>query len=227
MVQITRERAQIEIPKLSRKVKVFALGWGDSRWLDEDFEDVKTADEAELIILPGGADINPKLYGEKPGFRTSFYQLVDDRQVSVYETYKDKVKFFGICRGLQLLAALAGQKLVQHISHPSSHVIQTHDGLTLYTNSLHHQQVYLCNGKEGEDYKLLAWAPRLSRTHLNGEDVDYKFPSDYKEPEVVVFPKINSMGIQGHPEFGGMEETTSNWLIKEIKLNLFNDLIIK
>ena len=42
MVQITRERAQIEIPKLSRKVKVFALGWGDSRWLDEDFEDVKT-----------------------------------------------------------------------------------------------------------------------------------------------------------------------------------------
>ena len=211
---------------LKEPVKTFAISYGDADWLTADDNFVmSTIEDAELVIFPGGSDINPALYNEQIGSFTHFYREADERQLKYFKPYIGKKKFFGICRGLQLLTAMAGGKLVQHSSHPYFHRITTYDGKILGTNSLHHQQAYLLDMPK-EDYQLLAWAENLSPMHLDGTDSEYPTGDSYKEPEVVHYPNIGAMGIQGHPEMGGMPQETRNWLIEQIKSHLFYEKII-
>lgn len=215
----------LEPAQLIEPVKTFAISFGDAHWLTRDDNFIESSvEEAELIIFPGGADIDPALYKEKKGSHTYFYPHIDERQLSYYKPYIGKKKFFGICRGLQLLTAMAGGKLVQHSNHPYFHRITTYDGKVLGTNSLHHQQAYLLDMPK-ENYQLLAWAENLSHTHLDGDDEEYPTGEDYKEPEVVYYPTIGAMGIQGHPEMGGMPQETRDWLIEQIKGHLFYEKI--
>lgn len=224
---VTSKKIKTDKTNLVEPVRVFAIGWGDAEWLtvDDNFIESRSVEDADLIIFPGGSDINPELYKQPVGRYTHFYKNIDERQLEYFNPHLGKKRFFGICRGLQLLTAMAGGELVQHSSHPFFHRITTYDGKILGTNSLHHQQAYLGNLVENEDYQLLAWAENLSNTHLNGNDVEYDLPRDYKEPEVVYYPKIKAMGIQGHPEMGGMPLETSEWLVEQIKTHLFYDKI--
>jgi len=224
---VTSKKIKTDKTTLVEPVRVFAIGWGDAEWLtaDDNFIESRSVEDADLIIFPGGSDINPELYKQPVGRYTHFYKNIDERQLEYFNPHLGKKRFFGICRGLQLLTAMAGGELVQHSSHPFFHRITTYDGKILGTNSLHHQQAYLGNLVENEDYQLLAWAENLSNTHLNGNDVEYDLPRDYKEPEVVYYPKIKAMGIQGHPEMGGMPLETSEWLVEQIKTHLFYDKI--
>lgn len=224
---VTSKKIKTDKTTLVEPVRVFAIGWGDAEWLtaDDNFIESGSVEDADLIIFPGGSDINPELYKQPVGRYTHFYKNIDERQLEYFNPHLGKKRFFGICRGLQLLTAMAGGELVQHSSHPFFHRITTYDGKILGTNSLHHQQAYLGNLVENEDYQLLAWAENLSNTHLNGNDVEYDLPRDYKEPEVVYYPKIKAMGIQGHPEMGGMPLETSEWLVEQIKTHLFYDKI--
>lgn len=225
-MQIVENKIKTRKLQLTEVVNVYAIA-RRADWLtaDDNFAEVNTAVDADLIIFPGGADINPALYKEPIGRNTWFSEENDARQLSYYKPYVGKKRFFGICRGLQLLTAMAGGKLVQDMSHPSYHRITTCDGRVLSTNSIHHQQAYLKDMPE-DSYKLLAWAEKLSDYHMNGNDKDYHFPDDYKEPEVVYYPKINAMGIQGHPEMGGMPQETRSWLIEQIKKELFHDKLV-
>lgn len=224
---VTSKKIKTDKTTLVEPVRVFAIGWGDAEWLtaDDNFIESRSVEDADLIIFPGGSDINPELYKQPVGRYTHFYKNIDERQLEYFNPHLGKKRFFGICRGLQLLTAMAGGELVQHSSHPFFHRITTYDGKILGTNSLHHQQAYLGNLVENEDYQLLAWAENLSNTHLNGNDVEYDLPRNYKEPEVVYYPKIKAMGIQGHPEMGGMPLETSEWLVEQIKTHLFYDKI--
>jgi len=225
MVIVKNKEELITPAVLTEPVKTFAIGYGDADWLTRDENFIASSiEDAELVIFPGGADINPELYGEQVGSFTHFYTHMDERQLSYYRPYIGKKKFFGICRGLQLLTAMAGGKLVQHSNHPYFHRITTYDGKILGTNSLHHQQAYLLDMPE-KDYRLLAWAENLSPTHLDGTDSEYPLEETYKEPEVVYYPNIGAMGIQGHPEMGGMPQETRNWLIEQIKTHLFYEKI--
>jgi hypothetical protein len=188
----------------------------------------RSVEEADFVFFAGGEDVNPALYGEKLGYRTSFNQFRDNREL---ETFKEAQslgkKLVGVCRGGQFLTVMAGAKLVQDMRHPFFHPVKTYDGQTISVSSTHHQQ-FLVEGT-GVNYNLLAYAERLSGTHLNGNDEDYKFPKDYKEPEVVIYPDIKAFACQSHPEMlfsskNGLDngperdilEKSINWCQKEI-----------
>lgn len=206
-----------------KQLKVYPIARGDAWWMDRGVETSNFV-EADLVIFPGGADINPALYAEPSGKHTHFSAQADKNHIEFFKSAKESgKKMLGICRGLQLLHVMAGGKLVQHINHPNNHGLITYDGLELRTNSLHHQQVMFDGLKEGVDYKLLAWAKFPSSMHLNGSNKDYDFGEDYKDPEVVYYPKINAIGIQGHPEFQGMPQVTKTWLEDQIMKYLFTD----
>lgn len=186
------------------KHKIYSVGGygGYLNWLlDMGIERVYDIKEANIVFFAGGSDISPSLYAENLGHSTSPNRSRDVAEVKAFRQSKDKFKI-GVCRGLQLLTALSGYKLTQHVNHPWSHSLFTEDGKELITNSLHHQMANLIPSKKTgivAKYKLIAWSNNISRVHLNGEDKDYNFPSDYKEPEIVAFDN-NSWGIQGHPE---------------------------
>lgn len=158
-----------------------------------------SVEDCDFVFFCGGEDVNPKLYGENLGFNTSFNSYRDDEEVKVFQQARSLgKKCVGVCRGGQFLTVMSGAKLVQDMSHPFFHPVTTFDGRKIFVSSTHHQQ-FLVEGT-GVNYKLLAYAEKLSKRHLNGENEDYKFPEGYKEPEVVIYPDSQSFACQSHPE---------------------------
>lgn len=57
------------------------------------------------------------------------------------------------------------------------------------------------------NYEVIAWTPELSDRYQ--ADVELQFPEfaidingKFKEPEMIWYPEIRGLGVQGHPEWG-------------------------
>jgi gamma-glutamyl-gamma-aminobutyrate hydrolase PuuD len=116
---------------------------------------------------------------------------------------EEKIPILGICRGAQLACAAAGGILIQHVDgHARSHSIKTSDGKEMVTSSLHHQMMFPWE----VEHELIAWAsPSRSNNYVGITEEEAKHIPEkdgiYVEPEIVWFPKIKCLAIQGHPEF--------------------------
>ena len=161
-----------------------------------------------LLVIWGGGDISPSLYSQYPGSYTRASKHLsrqDKVELSLALAAMERgIPIVGVCRGAQLMCVLAGGKLIQHVSsHGCAHLIDTNDNYSLVTSSIHHQMMF----PWGLEHDLLAWCEARSSVHLGENDEEVDFPEEaYKEgnlvePEVVWFPKIKALAIQGHPEF--------------------------
>jgi putative glutamine amidotransferase len=160
------------------------------------------------LLLTGGADIDPRLYGEEPHHT---YQPAepgrDEYEIALVRAAMDaRIPIFGICRGMQVLTVALGGTLLQDIpsmvsgavqhSIPEPRVAIAHevwvskgsqlaalmaeklDGDTLQVNSRHHQAV-----------KLVAPGWDISGTAPDGVIEAIEQPGD-----------VFRMGVQWHPE---------------------------
>lgn len=168
-----------------------------ANWMDGKL--TKNIEEADLLLLTGGSDISPRLYNEPTGSRTWANERRDAMEVEAYYKAKELgIKVFGTCRGLQLLTALNGGRLIQHMQHPGSHKITLFDGQEVAVNSLHHQMCYPFN-LDKTKYKILGFSNSISPVYLDGEDKQIELPENFVEPEIIMFNE-NEMGVQYHPE---------------------------
>jgi carbamoylphosphate synthase small subunit len=165
-------------------------------------------DKDSFLLLHGGTDISPTIYGAK---RHKFTDVGSPSQRDLLEITCVKraiaigIPIMGICRGAQLLCALNGGKLVQHVvgHNGHHHMVKTYDGRTLTTNSVHHQMMF----PWGTDYELVAWSKGVSPTYQGEDQKEVVFPEEafedeeVKEPEMIWFPKMKAFGVQGHPEW--------------------------
>lgn len=192
--------------KQDTKLKVYVVGGGnDGHYIDNAIH-TRNFDEADIVMFRGGADINPKIYGQMPNRHTSYWSDErDNLEINFYHRAQEQKKLcIGNCRGAQLLTALNGGKLIQHVSHPGEHMCTTFEGTKYEMNSIHHQMCYPYNLPK-EDYLLVSWTEQLSYTHLGENDKTVEFPPEsldseglFKEPEIIWYPKTRSLGIQGH-----------------------------
>jgi len=163
----------------------------------------KHIEEADLILFGGGEDINPALYNEPVGSHTYFNNHRDLEELTDFNYAKEnKIPMAGICRGMQLLTALSGGKLAQHVTNHAGprHKVTTLDGEEIVVNSLHHQMCFPMG--HITDFVALAWTYDRSAVYLDGNDTD--FTISQKEPimelEAVYYPNIQAVGVQWHPE---------------------------
>lgn len=207
-------------------------GVGYAYWLLDYYKDsviTRNIDEADLVMFTGGADINPSIYGEKTSKTYWGNEARDKVEIEVFEAAVELgIPMIGICRGLQLICALCGGKVIQDVSNHagSSHNIIFKDDFQCTTTSLHHQMVYPFDLPK-ENYSIEAWGvERRSTRYINGEDKQYEVIPPV-EPEVVLFFKdknnspVKCLGVQGHPEmmkFGDFHKK----LIELINNNLLN-----
>lgn len=154
-----------------------------------------------ILILHGGADISPSIYKHQASSFTQADKHLSARDLSEVIIAKRAIKLgipiFGICRGAQLVCALAGGSLVQHIDNHvgGSHDVETNEGKIYKTSTCHHQMM----NPWSIDHELLAWsAPAKSKRYIVEHDQEITVPC---EPEVILFPTIKALGIQGHPEW--------------------------
>ena len=181
-----------------RNIFVVGHGSGYANWMEGSL--TNELKKSDLVVFTGGEDINPSIYGEPPHHSTYFNSNRDSFEIMMFnEARKLNKKIIGICRGAQLICALTGGKLIQDQGNPFSlHKMHTYDGKELKITSLHHQAQYPWI-LPADEFKVLAWTNNICKFHLNGNNEEMNLP-DNKECEIVLYPKINCLGIQGHPE---------------------------
>ena len=158
-----------------------------------------------FLVLPGGSDINPRIYGkDNYASHVSSYSIrTDEEHIDrYYKALAQGRPVFGICRGMQLASALNGLTLIQDMDHPHTHEITVRnpndlsDEKEVLVNSLHHQLVWTENKLDDKKFKVYGYCS-LSDEHLYQKDEDVVCTV---EPEIIYFPDTNTMGVQFHPE---------------------------
>jgi putative glutamine amidotransferase len=172
-----------------------------------------------ILLLHGGADISPAIY-KRPLSKYSHAQDTlsqrDELEVELtQEAIKLGMPIIGICRGAQLLCAMSGGTLYQHLFNHGGgrHIlVDRESGKHFYGNSAHHQA--MCPTTEAE---ILATV----------EEQCYAIDKDDEKPvslphvnEVVFFPNIRAIGIQGHPEWMPNKSEFNKYCAEKIKEKL-------
>ncbi len=181
----------------------------------------KELNKNHILFLWGGEDIATEIYGETPCdyVRSKHKSLRDIIEIDLFHKAVDlQIPIIGICRGAQLITCLTGGSLIQHIEEHDggNHAIMTHNNETLVTNSCHHQMM----------------VPNPQTSKILANSIEYKNTFGLREnnkkvivdlvPEIVHFPDVNALGIQGHPEWPSMPKITLKYctnLIKDLILN--------
>jgi len=198
---------------MKKPIKAYAVSNHTSviNWLPAT--QVYSMEKADVVVFPGGADVNPAVYGESKAHPlTQIDHALDKHQIDEFNLAKSMGKrMVGICRGAQLLCALAGGKLIQHqLRGASYHPVYTYDGKIIEVSSDHHQAMYPWHMKTG-DFKVLGWSFGQSVCHVDGdfkEMVIGETPLNM-EVEIAFFPDIKALCIQAHPEWQYPSKGTS------------------
>jgi putative glutamine amidotransferase len=167
------------------------------------------------LLIAGGQDVDPRLYGAAPGPRTTLLDPVRDRfEISLVRAAVTRaVPVLGICRGAQLVNVAFGGTLVPDLdagtgeSHAflgyppehRSHAVTTVPGslvAALYgprvlVNSYHHQAVATPGS-------------RLRVTARAADDV----------VEAIELPGADVLGVQWHPEMFREPDPVFDWLVR-------------
>lgn len=92
------------------------------------------------VLMPGGADIDPRRYGAQPDPRSvEIVAFQDDLDIGVTRAVVDAdVPTLAICRGMQILNIAMGGTLVQHVDESNvAHHNATHPVTVLAGSRLH------------------------------------------------------------------------------------------
>jgi putative glutamine amidotransferase len=164
-----------------------------------DSSGAEIVENLDALIIAGGADVDAALYQQTPHETADKPRVVrDSSEIALYKKALElKKPFFGICRGMQIMAVASGGSLIQHLpevsslSHrPAPAQFSNHGarfapgsliadllGTELVVNSSHHQAV-----KDPGTLKITGWAEDDTIEAL--ENPDHKFV----------------IGVQWHPE---------------------------
>lgn len=194
MAQKTNVKGNVLVcgPETDKLETIFGqYGYAAWVWPVEDITGV----DFQFVAFPGGIDVNPKLYGQQPHWKTHFANSLDIHEISFYHKYKH-LKKLGVCRGGQLLNVLNGGTLWQDVNnHNDRHYITDWKNRSIHVSSVHHQMM-----RPAEDGVVLAWTKRAT---IKTDDKTHKTLSHPEEdPEVIFYPKDQALCFQPHPEYG-------------------------
>ncbi len=144
----------------------------------------KQLDEYDALLLPGGGDLDPSLYGVDDT-NIVFDRSLDDYEMRLIDLFLEAQKpIIGICRGLQTLNVYFNGTLKSHIE---GHLNTYHQVISLDSslNFLNNQKI---NSYHHQSIKKIA--PNLISTLI----------SDDHEIEAIKHRYLKVYGFQFHPE---------------------------
>jgi putative glutamine amidotransferase len=172
-------------------------------------------DKDSCLVVWGGGDISPTLYNKPVSQYTGADAQLSKRDYYEWElmcrAQELEIPIIGICRGAQMLCALAGGWLVQDVTnHGEAHDVITDDGRRFQVSSLHHQMMVPFE----VDHQLVAW----SKHNLSSHYLDVDTPVDVPvETEFVYFPQQKGIAIQWHPEYMRVDSVANAYVKEKVK----------
>lgn len=178
---------------------------------------IKYVERIDGLLMSGGADIEPELYGADPIPETVNPEPVRDEfeTALLKSALQYEIPIAGICRGLQMINVHTGGSLFQdvpthaiHDKPPSSqvHTVSIDKDSTLAdlygtsrnVNSLHHQSI----DRLGEGLRVTAWSEDGGI-----EGIEHK--------------SLPVIAVQWHPEMMDTRDSDPlfKWLVNEAKSN--------
>lgn len=192
------------------------------RVADGQSEVINTVSNADCLLLWGGTDICPMLYGQKPNRFNQAGAAPSKRDLFEWKLLKmavaANIPIIGVCRGAQLLCAFDGGELAQDIEgHEYAHTIKTIDGKTMMAKANHHQMMLPLP----HNVLLATTVEQEHAGHYIGEnDAINNIPKGYLEPEVVHFTQLNAIGFQPHPEWHSDADDFVVWCVQQVREKL-------
>lgn len=206
--------AQVDLYMSAYAQAVIAAG-GLPVYLPIDIDPLVILERLDGLVLPGGTDIEPNLYGAES--QTDLYPPEPERdelELGLFNGAIDRqLPVLGICRGQQVINVGAGGTLHQDVPPHSGFDQPTetklHEvrfdpastlgdlyGSTAWVNSLHHQAVDIV----GTDLRVTAWA-------------------DDGVAEGIEHTKLPIVAVQWHPELMPTRDTDPifRWLVETAK----------
>lgn len=174
-------------------------------WIEEKEE----RKDVDLLVLTGGADVTPFLYGEQPLKFTNFDPARDLHEIRTIRRYPYMQKKVGICRGAQLLNVLSGGHMWQHVDqHTRDHMIDVEYGLdegalikTFRVSSTHHQMMI-----PSDEAIIVGTAGLATLKERQGHCITLN-ENKSDDTEIVYYWQTESLCFQPHPEYGPPECT--------------------
>lgn len=215
---------------MSLKLGYVPYGTGVFKPFDQVFDEAVNVlrhgyDDLDALVIWGGSDISPSLYGHTLAPETHAGMDPSPRDIIEWEACKEARKrdipIIGVCRGAQLLCAFAGGTLIQHVGgHHGDHLITTHDNKTFMVTSIHHQMMYPWD----VPHEILGWTTNKRSPVYRGNGGNYVSMLGKVEPEIVYFPEVNGLAIQGHPEYAAEDSEFVQYCNSLVCLKLLNDV---
>jgi len=158
------------------------------------------------LFVPGGADVNPKLYGEEINGSVNIVDEMDELDYAYIKAFNEAGKpIMGICRGHQIINVYFGGTLHQDITNHKDGVHHKVDVTKRsFIDEMYHQEKLTVNSFHHQAIKDLA----------PGFEICAKSEDGYIE----AIQKDNIYSVQWHPE---MEDPTEfiNYFVDKVFKN--------
>jgi putative glutamine amidotransferase len=185
----------------------------------------KVDNSIDLLVIPGGADIDPRRYGAIPSFKTSKPDLIKEYfDTNILPKYiENGTPVFGICRGLQSIAVMYGAQLIQHITHHETNEITDRSAgvhnLILIHNDFKERFKRECFSGKEPILKVNSMHHQCVSSVEIPECLDIlgvsKGKSSSSSIEVIRHSELPIAAVQYHPEEMGFE-LVSDYLIQNL-----------
>ena len=151
------------------------------------------------LLLTGGGDIDPALYGEEPNGAMGISQDRDEMEMALFRyAVQEDMPTLGICRGMQLINVAMGGRLIQDLPghtlpefESAVHQVYVSPGSRLGA-IIGAGAVYRTNSRHHQGLKEAQRAPCLMASAYHPEDGIVEALESPEHPWLV--------GVQCHPE---------------------------
>ena len=149
------------------------------------------ADSCQALLLPGGGDVDPGMYGQHNLHCSGIHRELDNIEIMLVKKFSGR-PILGICRGIQLLNVAFGGSLIQDLPYASEH---------RYNNGDQCHEIFV--SKDSFLYKLYGERFNVNSAHHQGVDrlaSGFSATAHSQDGCIEAMERDNIFAVQWHPE---------------------------
>ena len=186
-------------------------------------------DQIHGLLLPGGGDIDPDIYGEDKHCKTKNVKRAKvDFEIELFQKATEKnIPVFGICRGIQIMNVERGGSLYQHIPEQIKDHL-THQDLKKFWDPWHPIKIQLDSQLNQITDESIAQVTSSHHQAVKVIGVGFEVTAESKDGIIEAMEDPSKefvIGVQYHPERMWIDKNRTELGLHEHAEKLFKAFI--